>query len=153
MKIITYPDRGLVTPCKQVEDFGRKLHRDIQRLNYAMDHFSQKSLSFNQIQGADTIFSMFLPDRTKKVLVNPTIVEASVYRTVPEICGSFPGCVFRDISRPSKITISFIEFGLAESITCEFRGETARIIAHEMDHINGVITNGYAEQWRNRFSK
>ena len=153
MKLITYPNRGLITPCKPVEDFGRSLHKDIQQIHYAMDHFNQKSLTFNQISGQTAIFSMFLSTKVKKVLVNPHILEESIYRSVPEICGSFPGCVFQDILRPSKITIEFIEFGQMKSTQAVFRGEQARIIAHEMDHINGVITDGYIDQWKNRFTK
>lgn len=153
MKLIHYPNRGLTTPCVQVETFDRSLHREIQKLNYALDQFQLSSLSMNQIGGSLAIFSIILPDNTKKVLVNPHIVEQSMPKLMPETCGSFIGCIFQDILRPSKLTIEFIDFPNYDLVRQTYRGPIARMIAHEMDHINGKLTDGYVEKWRNRFLK
>lgn len=153
MKLIHYPNRGLTTPCVQVETFDRALHREIQKLNYALDEFQLSSLSMNQIGGSLAIFSIILPDNTKKVLVNPHIVEQSMPKTMPETCGSFIGCIFQDILRPSKLTIEFIDFPNYDLVRQTYRGPIARMVAHEMDHINGKLTDGYVEKWRNRFLK
>jgi peptide deformylase len=153
MKLIHYPNRGLTTPCEPVETFDRSLHRQIQKLNYALDHFQLSSLSMNQIGGVEAIFSIISQDKSKKVLVNPHIVEQSMPKTMPETCGSFIDCIFQDILRPSKLTIEFIDFPKYDLVRETFRGPQARLIAHEMDHINGELTDGYVQQWRNRFLK
>jgi peptide deformylase len=74
-------------------------------------------------------------------------------KPMPEICGSFPGCVFQDILRPSKITIEYTEFPSMTLHQATFRGPQARSVAHEMDHLGGIITDGYIPQWKNRFWK
>lgn len=153
MKLIHYPDRRLTTPCSDVEVFDRQIHKHVQELNYALDFFKLKSVSSNQLNGQTNIFSMFVDNKTKKVLVNPRMVEQSMPKSMPETCGSFPGCVFQDILRPSKVTIEYIEFSSMTTHQATFRGPLARIVAHEMDHLNGIITDGYIPQWKNRFWK
>jgi peptide deformylase len=153
MKLVQYPDRRLTTPCIDVEVFDKVLHKQVQELNYALSFFKLRSISSNQLGGVYNIFSMFLDDSSKKVLVNPHIVEQSMPKPMPEICGSFPGCVFQDILRPSKITIEYTEFPSMTIQQVTFRGPQARLVAHEMDHLGGIITDGYIPQWKKRFWK
>ena len=153
MKLVQYPDRGLTTPCISVEIFDKQIHKHVQELNYALSFFKLRSISSNQLGGVHNIFSMFLDNSSKKVLVNPHIVEQSMPKPMPETCGSFPGCVFQDILRPSKITIEYTEFPSMTIHHATFRGPQARIVAHEMDHLQGIITDGYIPQWKNRFWK
>lgn len=72
------------------------------------------------------------------VLVNPEITassdEADVYE---EGCLSFPG-INGKVTRPYGITVTF-QNPAGETQTLEPVGLLARVIQHEIDHLNGVL--------------
>lgn len=71
-------------------------------------------------------------------LINPEIVKFSRTKTdLEEGCLSIPG-VFGFVSRPDKIV--FKGYNLhGEEITAQADGMLAKVIQHEVDHINGVL--------------
>lgn len=68
---------------------------------------------------------------------NPTIVWASEETdTMEEGCLSFPDLILA-IKRPKEIRVRMTnEFG--QTVTKKFGGLTARIIQHEIDHLDGI---------------
>ena len=76
-------------------------------------------------------------DETLRVFINPRILESSGESTVEEGCLSIPG-VREDVTRPEKIRLNYFdEFG--KEYTEDFAGWPARIIQHEVDHLNGIL--------------
>jgi peptide deformylase len=72
------------------------------------------------------------------VLINPDIQSKSAEDwTLEEGCLSFPG-ISAQIKRPAKITVSFARLD-GTSVTAEFKGYLARVVQHEVDHLNGVL--------------
>jgi peptide deformylase len=78
------------------------------------------------------------PENLPIVLINPQITSSS--RKVcnyEEGCLSIPG-VYLEVSRPEAIEVSFKdEQGRPQKIKAS--GLLARVIQHEMDHLNGVL--------------
>ncbi|MGA1194265.1 MAG: peptide deformylase [Kiritimatiellia bacterium] len=72
------------------------------------------------------------------VLINPVITNSSKKEDAhDEGCLSFPG-IRGSINRPRSIHLSFIdEHGAAREL--DVTGFTARVIQHEVDHLNGVL--------------
>jgi|SRR5579872_6029122 len=71
-------------------------------------------------------------------LINPVVTDVSKKNSVMEEgCLSIPG-VFGDVSRPEQIRFKALDFR-GKKIEAEAEGLLARVIQHEIDHINGVL--------------
>lgn len=72
------------------------------------------------------------------VIVNPKIVELSDSKVFGEEgCLSFPG-LFQDIERPDKAVVQGLDID-GNEITIEGKGFIARVLQHELDHLNGKL--------------
>jgi peptide deformylase len=78
------------------------------------------------------------PDAPPYVLINPEIKQfGRVLAQDQEGCLSVPG-VFADVMRPDTIVVSYKdEFGRLQKLEAD--GLLARVIQHEIDHLNGVM--------------
>ena len=73
-----------------------------------------------------------------RAFFNPVIVDTSPETIfLDEGCLSFPG-LFLNIERPRGVRLRFSN-PLGERTTETFEDLTARIIQHEMDHLNGIV--------------
>lgn len=71
------------------------------------------------------------------VLVNPRITQASGVQVAQEGCLSFPE-VFVSIKRAEQVIVVFTGLDGREQ-TLEAHGLLARVVQHEVDHLNGVL--------------
>jgi peptide deformylase len=72
------------------------------------------------------------------VCFNPRIVDQSIEQIeLEEGCLSFPGLTL-NISRSARIRIRF-KLPNGETETFVYDGMTARVVQHEMDHLNGIL--------------
>ncbi len=72
-----------------------------------------------------------------QVIINPVIMETSGSVIGEEGCLSFPG-LYQNIERPQKVTIKSIDIDGKEYFY-EAEGLIARVLLHEIDHLNGVL--------------
>ncbi len=71
-------------------------------------------------------------------LVNPVIRESSDMKgPYDEGCLSVPG-ISQDVVRPIEILVAGIDRD-GKEVECEAKGLLARVIQHEIDHLNGVL--------------
>ena len=99
-------------------------------------------LAANQVGRASRVFAIDLSQfdvlAEPKVIINPEIMEKSNdLVTAEEGCLSFPG-LFQVIERPDKVTIKSINLDGKEYFF-EAKGLVARVLQHEIDHLNGVL--------------
>ena len=75
-----------------------------------------------------------------RVFVNPEIVSQSEdTEVIYEGCGSVAhGDLFGEVSRPKTITLRYYDEN-SVAHTEEFTGVLARVIQHELDHLNGTV--------------
>ena len=70
-------------------------------------------------------------------LINPEILESEGTSTFEEGCLSVPG-IFEDVIRPEMVKIRFQDLRGKEK-EMEVEGFLARVIQHEIDHLDGVL--------------
>lgn len=126
---------------KQLEpfDFQNPAVDPIQFAKYlagAMIELGGIGLAANQLGYEHRVFAV----RSNPILVcyNPVIVDTSaVQEVLLEACLSFPGIKLR-VKRPRTIKIRYSQPN-GEVINATFTGMTARIMQHELSHLNGEI--------------
>jgi peptide deformylase len=98
-----------------------------------------------QIGIARSVFVMKRNDGSIIECVNPRIVSRSHEQSrKPEGCLSLPN-VMAVIGRPKSLVLHYYDT-LGTDYTTEFHGMEAKIVCHEMDHLNGSIITGHLEQ-------
>ncbi len=135
-------DRVLRQPAKRVtkiDDEVRLLAKQMLQTMYSEDGIglAAPQVGINkQIIVVDC--ELDKPDVPPLVLINPVVTKVSQKTCViQEGCLSIPQ-VFLDVTRPEEIEVSFKdEQGRPQKIKAE--GLLARVIQHEIDHLNGVM--------------
>jgi len=86
-----------------------------------------------------------------QVLINPVITESDGECEFYEGCLSVPGLRF-DILRPSRVNLTGV--GLYET-EVEFEADEwfARLLQHELDHLNGVLLIDHLDEDQRRAAK
>jgi len=77
------------------------------------------------------------PDEKPMVVINPHILAVRGYNDMEEGCLSLPG-IHGDVERPAAISLKYRNENF-EEITGEFSGMVARVLQHEIDHLNGTL--------------
>ncbi|MBI2411079.1 MAG: peptide deformylase [Candidatus Kerfeldbacteria bacterium] len=80
----------------------------------------------------------YTEEKEHLVLVNPRLVSVAEKTSVlEEGCLSVPG-VFGPVERPSKVRVKALSRN-GEPLDIKAKGMLARILQHEIDHINGIL--------------
>ncbi len=136
-----YGDRVLRDKGAVVKEFGAELKALFGRMERTMIAARGVGLAAPQI-GLSKQIAIMNPepeDSTKLIkMINPRIVASSKETVkIEEGCLSVPG-VRGDVQRPARITVVYQDETGAER-TLEAEGLLARIVQHELDHLNGVL--------------
>lgn len=81
--------------------------------------------------------AMELPDADPIILINPVIIEEEGSQTGEEGCLSVPG-KWGMVKRPEKVTVRAVDANM-EPFELEGEGLLARVICHELDHLDGKL--------------
>jgi peptide deformylase len=81
------------------------------------------------------------PKGVSKIFINPEILEATGEWVFDEGCLSIPG-ITAEITRPKKILLRYID-GKGKQRTDEFDELHARVLLHEIDHLDGKLFVDY----------
>ena len=85
----------------------------------------------------------------RRTLINPEILEESQEKTTySEGCLSIPG-IYCDVVRPKKIKVRYYNEDL-EQVTEEFDNFAARMIQHELSHLEGDLFTDHAAPIRKK---
>ena len=85
----------------------------------------------------------------RRTLINPEILEESEERvTYSEGCLSIPG-IYCDVTRPKKIKVRYLDEELKE-VTEESDNYAARMIQHELSHLDGDLFTDHAAPIRKK---
>ena len=135
-------DRVLRQPAKRVakiDDNIRELVKEMLQTMYSRDGIGLAAPQVGVNKQVIVIdCELDKPDSPPLVLINPKITRfSSQVCSAEEGCLSIPG-VYLDVTRPSAIEVSFRdENGKPRKIQAQ--DLLARVIQHEMDHLNGVM--------------
>jgi peptide deformylase len=136
-QIRRYGDPALRLRAHEVEHFDEELARIIERMLALMHDADGVGLAATQI-GVLRRFFVFNDDGTDRVLVNPEIVERSEETEVDE-----EGCLSLNtvrvpVERSVAVTIEGREVS-GEPTRLELEGFSARVVQHELDHLDGTL--------------
>ncbi len=154
-EIRTLGDPALKERGKPVVDFDDRLARLAALMTEAMDREEGVGLAATQLGILTRLIVWRHPDEEDalRVCANPEIVEQSESCTVAsEGCLSVPGASV-EVSRPDEVVVSGFDLeGCA--IQLRLQGLAARIVQHEIDHLEGrLILDRAAPEERRRAMK
>lgn len=139
LQIRTYPDPVLTLKAKPVEVFDKKMQRFFNDMIDTMYTDDGVGLAAPQVGVSKRILiaSPLNQPGTETVICNPVIEKAGGTQIGPEGCLSFPG-VFADVPRSQWIELRYQD-RTGQTVVQKFEDFFARIIQHEMDHLNGFL--------------
>jgi peptide deformylase len=134
-----YPDPVLRMRAHEVGEFDDDLRQLAKRMTGLMGEAAGVGLAANQVGVLRRMF-VFQPtvEDEPRAMVNPEIVERSE-ETVPddEGCLSMQG-VLVPVERNLRVTIEARDLD-GEEVRLELEGMSARIVQHELDHLDGTL--------------
>ncbi len=122
-----------------VERFDEALQREVQRMGELMHDALGVGLAATQLGVLHRLLVYrAYPEDQLTALVNPVIEwRSDELEAAEEGCLSLPG-VHVEVERPASVRVRALdEHG--EELKIEAEGLTARVIQHEVDHLDGVL--------------
>jgi peptide deformylase len=137
--IRVYGDPVLRTRARPVEVFDEALADEVQRMGRLMDDAIGIGLAATQLGVMHRVLVYRVePDAPLGVLVNPEIEwKGDELEIMEEGCLSLPG-VGVEVERPVYVRVRASDERGAP-LTIEASGLEARVIQHEIDHLDGVL--------------
>ena len=153
-KMIKYVDGNLVEYeiMKRVDEYDPILRQPTKEVDFSdptakVDYYAISlaetlgkldglGLSANQVGLPLRMFAMNAGDKIW-ILINPKILwKSETTSEYKEGCLSFPGLELK-IKRAASVEIEFYALG-GQKVVQKFDGLTARIVQHEIDHLDGI---------------
>jgi peptide deformylase len=137
-----YPDPVLRLKAKEVEDLDESVTGLVERMTMLMDEARGVGLAAPQVGILRRVLVYRTGDEEAPVaLVNPRLVSSSEeVETSDEGCLSLGAAsVVVPIERPTGVTVEAVS-PTGEEIRVEAEGLEARVIQHELDHLDGILT-------------
>jgi peptide deformylase len=145
-QVVKFGDPVLRSAASPVTEFDRRLAEEAERMIGLMRDAIGVGLAATQL-GALRRMLVFQvgTEAEPTVLVNPEIEWTSEdAATAEEGCLSLPGVIV-DVERPLHVRARALDVQ-GEPLTVEASGLEARVIQHEIDHLDGVLMLDRAEK-------
>jgi peptide deformylase len=134
-----YPDPALRMRANEVEDFDDALAKLVERLEHLLHDANGLGLAATQIGVLQRVFVFQSDPETEPVaLVNPAFTETSDERVADdEGCLSLQGVVI-PVERHERVIVEAKSVS-GEDVRLELEGLPARVVQHELDHLDGIL--------------
>jgi peptide deformylase len=134
-----FGDPVLRTKARQVDRFDDALHSEIERMGRLMNDAFGVGLAATQVGTLNRVLVYrVLSEGSVMALINPEIDwKGKETETMEEGCLSLPA-VLVDVERPIHVRVRAQDQD-GEPIVVEASGLEARVIQHEIDHLDGVL--------------
>ena len=137
-QIRQYGDPVLKMRANEVEAFDGELASLVERMKALMQDANGVGLAANQVGVLRRVLVMRPDDEEPIVLVNPVVSEPS-----DEACTDDEGClslqgVTMPVERRLRLTVEGVDENGTE-VRYELEGLAARVLQHEVDHLDGVL--------------
>ena len=136
-----YPDPVLRMEAREVDEFDESVAALAERMTRLMQEAHGVGLAATQVGIVRRVVVYQLNEETPpQALVNPRLTSTSEERTVAdEGCLSLGAAsVVVPVERADSVTVEAFSPG-GEPIVLELEGLEARVIQHEIDHLDGVL--------------
>jgi peptide deformylase len=136
-RIRQYGDSVLRMTAREVETFDVDLERLVERMTALMHEANGVGLAATQVGVLRRLF-VFVDDGEDRVVVNPAITKRSKDTEIDD-----EGCLsLRDVlvpvERAKEVTIEGVDTK-GEPVVLELELPSARVVQHELDHLDGVL--------------
>ena len=134
-----FGDLVLRTKARPVDRFDDALRSEIDRMGRLMHDSMGVGLAATQVGTLNRVLVYRVqPEGTIAALVNPEIEwKGKETETMEEGCLSLPA-ILVDVERPIYVRVRALDEN-GEPIVIEASGLEARVIQHEIDHLDGVL--------------
>ena len=140
-QIRQYPDPALRMRAAEVESFDADLAHLAQRMLHLMQEANGIGLAATQVGVVRRLFVCRLgeeDDEQLHVFANPVVAATGDKReTDDEGCLSLQG-VLVPVERATKLTLEALDLA-GEPVRFELEDLDARVVQHELDHLDGVL--------------
>ena len=138
LEIVTIPADVLYQKASPVADIDASIAELADAMIDAMHAAQGIGLAGPQVGRSLRLFVTRLADDEPRLFINPEIIGTSVETSkLEEGCLSIPG-LYADVVRPRSVEVqAFNRRGRPFTLTAD--GLLARVIQHEIDHLNGVL--------------
>ncbi|MGB2769380.1 MAG: peptide deformylase [Candidatus Zixiibacteriota bacterium] len=141
LSIRIYGDPVLRKRAQEITGVDKKIRKLASEMLSTLKDAGGMGLAANQVGEELRILvvdrSRFQLEDSPLIVINPVIVEKSGEQTEEEGCLSLPG-TYADVTRPLELTVRGIDLDEKE-IVIEAKGILSRVLAHEIDHLDGVL--------------
>ena len=137
-QIRQYGDPALRLRAHEVSDFDDDLRRLVDRMMGLMEDAQGVGLAATQVGVLRRLFVFDTEEEGVHAIVNPAIVErGDEAETEIEGCLSLQG-VRIPVERPTRVVLEGKD-PHGEDVRYELEGYGARVVQHELDHLDGVL--------------
>lgn len=156
LKIYKYGDDVLRLKAKDIQNLDGSVVDFITRMAYTLQStFNAIGLAAPQvgesIRASVIDLSMGEEENGLIILINPEILEAEGKDTLEEGCLSFPRITV-PVNRSTKIFLKNHDIN-GKEIRQEIEGFLARVIQHEIDHLDGTLIIDRVSSLKRQFVK
>jgi peptide deformylase len=136
-KIITSENPILRQKAKKVHRFEPSLQKLVDDMFETMHASNGVGLAGPQIAQSIRVFVAEYESQ-KVAMFNPEIIKAEGEERGPEGCLSIPGYIGENIRRAARVVVKGVDVR-GKPIRVNAEGWFARILQHEIDHLDGVL--------------
>lgn len=138
LKIYTLGDEVLRKVAEPVAEVNDEIRELINGMYEAMEAAEGVGLAGPQVGHSLRLFVAKADDDVRRAFINPQLIATSEeIGDYDEGCLSLPK-VYETIRRPVRVTVQALN-EQGKPFTIEADGLLARIIQHEIDHLNGIL--------------
>ncbi len=141
MPIRKYGDPVLRKRAREIDRVDDRIRKLGFQMLQTLEEAGGMGLAANQVGEELRIIvvdlSHFQADSAPFVIINPEIEKSSGEQNEEEGCLSIPG-TYAEVKRPLEMTVTGIN-PEEKNIVIEAKGVLSRILAHEIDHLNGIL--------------
>ena len=141
LAIYKYGEAVLKKKASEVKDIDEKLAKLVERMRLTMYGANGIGLAAPQVGESIqlAIVDTTLGENQEEfmVLINPQIISTEGTESLEEGCLSIPG-VSAPVERATRIQVRAFDLQ-GNEIRQEYEGYKARVIQHEIDHLQGIL--------------
>lgn len=143
--IVKYPDPVLFEVAAPIAKPGRETRDLVERMKAAMFQANGVGLAAPQLGVLQRVIIYKLPEEKEplRVVVNPKIVSLKGEQVGPEGCLSLPQ-LQGDVKRANEVIVKGLDL-LGRPFKRRATEFEARVIQHEVDHLDGILFIDRAE--------
>jgi peptide deformylase len=141
LPIRKYGDPVLRRRAKEISRVDERIKKIASQMLETLKEAGGMGLAANQVGEELRIIvvdpSRFEPDAPPLIMINPVAVASQGEQIEDEGCLSIPG-TYAEVKRPFEMKVKGINLDEKE-IVVEAKGILSRVLAHEIDHLNGIL--------------